>query len=418
MNSSTTDDVIIIGAGIVGICCALSLQEKGVKVRLIDRGAPGQGASYGNAGVISPWSCIPQSMPGLWKKVPGWLLDPEGPVAIRPGYLLNAIPWALKFLSQGRPERVRANAAAMATLNRPNVDLYRQHLSGTGQESLLRDSWYIHVYRKAADANLEDLAWRLRAEHGAPIEALSGDALREIEPDLSEDYQAGIVIKDQARAMAPGRIGAVLADKVRSRGGELLTAAVQELAPLEAGGWRLTTDQGELQASRIVLAAGAWSARFLQPLGLRVPLEAERGYHLVFRNPGVTLRNSIMEVDAKFVASSMEMGLRAAGTAEFAGLEAAPNYRRARIFERLAKRMLPGLNTEEAEEWMGARPSLPDSLPCIGEVPGRPGLFVAFGHSHYGLGMAPETGRIVAELVSGAVPNLDLSPYAVDRFAA
>ncbi len=415
---STEDETIIVGAGIVGICCALSLIEKGAKVRLIDRDEPGQGASFGNAGVISPWSCIPQSMPGLWKSIPRWLLDPEGPVAIRPGYLPKALPWAWRFLSQGRPERVRAVADAMATLNRPNVDLYRHHLRGSGHEDLLHDSWYLHVYRKAADANLDDLAWRLRVEQGAPVEALSGDQLREIEPDLSADYEAAIAIKEQARALAPGRIGQVLAEQVRRRGGAIQRATVRSLAPRDGGGWRVESDGDALAASRIVLAAGAWSARFLEPLGLRVPLEAERGYHLLFKDPGVALRHSIMEVDAKFVASSMEMGLRSAGTAEFAGLDSPPNYRRARIFKRLTKRMLPKLNTEHTDEWMGSRPSLPDSLPCIGEVPGKPGLFLAFGHSHYGLGMAPATGRIVADLVTGTPPNIDLAPYAIDRFAA
>lgn len=418
MNTPKTQEAIVVGAGIVGICCALSLQEKGVEVTLIDRGAPGQGASYGNAGVISPWSCIPQSLPGVWKSIPKWLLDPEGPVAVRPRYLLRALPWAIKFLRAGRPDRVREIAVAMGTLNRPNVDLYRHHLKGTGQESLLQDSWYVHVYRRASAADLQDFAWRLRAEQGAPIEALGAEALRELEPDLSKDYQAAIVIKEQARALAPGRIGAVLADKFRRRGGEVLQATVHRLLPREGEGWRLTSDRGELDTPRVVLAAGAWSGRLLAPLGLRVPLEAERGYHLIFRDPGVALRHSVMEVEAKFVASSMEMGLRAAGTAEFAGLDAAPNYRRARIFKRLAKRLLPGLNTADTEEWVGARPSMPDSLPCIGEIPGRPGLFVAFGHSHYGLGMAPQTGRIVADLVTGAPPNLNLAPYAIERFAA
>ena len=411
-NSSVT----IVGAGIVGICCALSLLEKGVKVRLIDRGAPGQSTSYGNAGVISPWSCIPQSMPGLWKSIPKWLLDPEGPVAIRPRYLLKAIPWALRFLRAGSVTRVRAIADAMDALNRPNVDLYRRHLSGTGHEDLLRECWYVHAYRRAADADLQDLAWQLRAAKGAPVEAVDGDQLRDIEPHLSPDYRAAIIIRDQARAMSPGRLGAVLADKVRALGGEIRRATVHRLAPSGGNGWQVTTDAGEIQAPQVIMAAGAWSTRLLDPLGVRVPLESERGYHLVFRDPGVTLNHSVMEVDAKFVASSMEMGLRSAGTAEFAGLDAAPDYRRARIFKRLTKRMVPDLNTEDTEEWMGVRPSMPDSLPCIGAVPGHRGLLAAFGHGHYGLGMAPMTGRIIADLATGASPNLDLTPYAMGRF--
>ena len=420
MDRQTTVDgessATIIGAGIVGICCALSLIEKGVRVRLIDRDAPGQATSYGNAGVISPWSCVPQSLPGIWKNIPMWLLDPEGPVAIRPSYLLKAAPWALKFLRAGRAHRVAEISAAMAELNRPSIDLYRHHLAGTGHEDLLRDSWYVHAYRTAAQADLDDLAWRLRAKHGAPVEVIGGDELREIEPDLSADYRAAILIKDQARARSPGRLGAVLADKVRRQGGEIARAAVHRLAPREGGGWRLASDLGEIEARQVVLAAGAWSTRLLAPLGLRLPLEPERGYHLEFRDPGVSLNNSVMEVEAKFVASSMEMGLRSAGTAEFAGLDAPPDYRRARIFKRLTKRMLPGLNTEDTAEWMGARPSFPDNLPCIGEIPGRPGLYAAFGHSHYGMSMAPMTGRLVADLATGTAPNLELAPFAVGRF--
>ena len=415
MKAQQNVDVTIVGAGIVGICCALSLQEKGKSVRLVDKDAPGQGASHGNAGVISPWSCVPQSLPGLWKKVPGWLLDPEGPVSVRPGHLPKLAPWAVRFLRAGRADRVQAISDAMAVLTRSNVDIYRRHLAGTGHEDLLRDAWYVHVYRNAAAANLDDLGWRLRAAQNAPVEVVNGDQLREIEPCLSEEYQAAILIKDQARAVAPGRLGTVLADKVRSLGGEFVQARVHRLAPGDSG-WTISCDRGDLHSAQVVAAAGAWSMKLLGPLGVQVPLEAERGYHLVFRNPGVSLSHSVMEVENKFVTSSMEMGLRSAGTAEFAGLDAPPNYARARMLARQTKRMLPDLNTDDTEEWMGVRPSLPDSLPCIDEVPGRPGLFTAFGHSHYGLGMAPMTGRIIADLVTKTQPNFDVAPYSSTRF--
>ena len=416
MNSPTTNEAIVIGAGIVGLCCGLSLLEKGVPVRLIDRDEPGQGASRGNAGVISPWSCVPQSLPGTWKSIPRWLLDPEGPVAIRPRYLLKAVPYALRFLKAGRIDRVRQISAAMSALTRPNIDLYRHHLSGTGQEGLLRESSYVLVSRKPEDASLDDLASQLRIAQGARLERLDDGPLHELEPDLSPDYKAAILVRDQARALSPGDIGAALATKARALGATFLRTGVRGLVPREGGGWRLITDGGELDAPQVVVAAGAWSARLLEPLGIRVPLEPERGYHLLFRDPGVRLNNSVLEVERKFVASSMAMGLRSAGTAELAGLDAAPDYRRARVFERLTKRLLPGLNTADSEEWMGIRPSMPDSLPCLGAVPGQAGLFAAFGHGHYGLGMAPMTGRLIAELVAGATPNLDLAPYAVDRF--
>ena len=213
MNTSTADGTLVIGAGIVGICCGLSLLEKGEKVTIIDRDDPGQGASYGNAGVISPWSNVPQSLPGVWKSIPKWLLDPEGPVAVRPGYLPKAMPWAIRFLRAGMPEKVTAISDAMAQLTRPSIDLYRHHLKGTGHEGLVRDSWYLHIYRRADEADLGGAAGRLRERHATPAEIIYGDQIREIEPALSPDFKAAIVIRDQARAIAPGRIGKVLADK-------------------------------------------------------------------------------------------------------------------------------------------------------------------------------------------------------------
>ncbi len=409
--------VIIVGAGIVGICSALSLLEKGMSVELIDRDLPASGASHGNAGVVSPWSCVPQSMPGIWRKVPGWLLDPEGPISLRWSYLPRLLPWALRFIAAGKRENLAAIADAMNVLNRPNVDLYRNHLRGTGHEHLIRDSLYVHVFRNASGANLDQLGWRLRAERDVPLKVVHGDELRQIEPALSPVYTSAVIIKDQARAMDPGAVGKALYEKAMSMGAGFRRATVNALHRNSDGGWELDTDQGRITAGKVVVAAGAWSARLLQPLGAKVPLEAERGYHLTIRNPGITINNSIMEAERKFVASTMIAGVRCAGTAEFAGLDAPPDYRRARIFKQLAKNMFPAINIGETDEWMGVRPSFPDSLPCIGPVPAQSDLFVAFGHSHYGFGMAPQTGRIVADIVSGATPNIDLAPYRMERFA-
>jgi D-amino-acid dehydrogenase len=415
--SMDVPQVTVVGAGIVGICCALSLLEKGLSVRLIDKSLPAEGASFGNAGVISPWSCVPQSLPGLWRSVPRWLIDPEGPVSVRWPHLPRLLPWVMKFLNAGKRDRIPAIADAMDALTRPNVEIYRRHLDGTGHEDLVCDSWYVHVYRDPEKAWIGDLAWQLRCAHDAPVERIDADTLREIEPALSTEYQAAILIKQQARATSPGRLGVVLAEKARLMGAIIERSSVQQLCPDSNARWKLLTEHGEISCPQVVVAAGAWSAELLGPLGVHLPLEAERGYHLVFTDPGVSLNHSIMDVDAKFVASSMEDGLRSAGTAEFAGLETPPNYKRARIFERLTQRMIPKLNITSSQEWMGVRPSFPDSLPCIGEIPGYSNLYAAFGHSHYGLGMAPATGRIIAELLSGSRPSVDLSPYRVERFS-
>ena len=406
----------IIGSGIVGICTAISLLEKGFDVLLIDRNEPAEGASHGNAGVVSPWTCVPQSMPGVWRSIPKWLFDPEGPIALKWSYLPKFIPWAIKFLEAGKEEGLPAIADAMQALNRPNVDLYRQLLEGTGSEHLIVESMYVHVSRNEDAVDLNSLAWKLREERGVPIEVVGPERLREVEPDISPAYKTGVLMKGQARAIDPGGVGKALAEKAKRMGADFLKAGVHRIEQSPTGEWNIHTDAGERKAINLIIAAGAWSARLLEPLGYALPLEAERGYHLIFQNPGITVNNSIMDADAKFVASSMAAGVRCAGTAEFAGLDALPDYRRAQVFVRLAKHLFPDINTKDTIEWMGSRPSFPDSLPCLGEIPSKKGLFCAFGHSHYGFGMAPNTGRVVASIVTGEPVNIDLTPYRISRF--
>ena len=406
----------IVGAGIVGICTALSLLEKGFDVLLIDRNEPAEGASHGNAGVVSPWTCVPQSMPGLWRSIPKWLFDPKGPIALRWGYFPRFIPWAIKFLEAGKEERLPVIADAMQALNRPNVDLYRQLLEGTGSEHLIVDSMYVHVFRSRDAVDLKSLSWKLRKERGVPIEVVGPERLREVEPALSPAYKTGVLMKGQARAIDPGGVGKALAEKAKKMGASFLKAGVHRIEKLPRGKWNIHTDAGEQEAKNLIIAAGAWSARLLEPLGYNLPLEAERGYHLIFQSPGITVNNSIMDADAKFVASSMAGGVRCAGTAEFAGIDASPDYRRAQAFVRFATHLFPDINTNDTIEWLGSRPSFPDSLPCLGEIPGQEGLFCAFGHSHYGFGMAPNTGRVVAGIVTGEPVNIDLTPYQISRF--
>lgn len=407
---------IVVGAGIAGICCALALREKGLAVTLVDRDPPATGTSTGNAGVISPWSNVPMCVPGVWRNLPKWLLYRDSPVTVRPGHLWRSLPWAWRFFAGATAAKATAISDGMAALNGPSIDIYRHYLRGTGHEDLIRPSIALQVYRDKSKATLDGFAGQLRARHGTPMEVIGAERLREIEPALSTEFQAAVVLKDQARTLLPGRLGAVLAEKFQAMGGVFHQATAHALTPIEGGGWRLTTDRGEMVADKMVLAAGAWSAGLLRPLGIDLPLETERGYHLTFKNPGVTLNNSVLETDAMFISSSMENGIRSAGTAELGGLDTPPNYHRAQILKGVTKRMIPDLNTDDVVEWMGNRPSLPDHLPCIDEMPGHPGLFGAFGHAHWGMSMSPNTGRIIADLVSGTQPNIDLSPYRADRF--
>lgn len=418
-DKNTSMDVTIVGAGIVGVCCALSLQERGYKVHLIDQGAPGDGATYGNAGVISPWSCVPQCMPGVLQKVPFWLLDPNGPVRVRWRDLSQVLPWVLRFLGNARIDRVTQIADAMDLLMQDNVAEYQKYLSGTGREQLLLPSWYVNVMRGNSNLNIDDLVWKLRIDRGAPIELFNSDQLAELEPAISSEYHSAMIIKDQARAYAPGELCKTLFDKVMTQGGTFTNTSVKEISLDGSRQPHLQTIDKKLAVNRLVLSAGIWSAKLLRSINLKLPLIAERGYHLQFQNPGVELRHSILDIQGKFVVSSMDGGIRSAGTSEFADVNAPPNFSRAEILKPLTRRLLPSLNTSDAEQWMGIRPSFPDNLPVIGNVPGIENLFVAFGHSHYGLGMAPATGRLIANAVEMGSMGDEIgekSPLSISRF--
>ena len=408
-------DVAIVGGGIVGICTALSLVERGRRVVLIDQNEPGQGASYGNAGVISPWSIVPQAMPDVWKKLPGMILRSDGPASVMPRRMLRYLPWLVRFLGAAQPDKVCRVSAAMHLLCGEAPFLYRQHLKGTGKEHLVQDSYYVHACRNPADANLNSLGNQLRADKGAEIERIEAGDLRDLEPALSPAFQAAILIKGQARAVNPGGIGTALAEKFRGQGGHIQRQRVTGLHKT-AHGWRVALQGDDIATQKVAVTAGGWSVQLLKEIGYDAPLAAERGYHVMAPDADISFNHSVMDVDNYIVASSMEHGVRFSGMAEFAAPDDPPTKRRHTVMRKLAAGMAPGVNLQNAQDWMGVRPSFPDSLPVISAIPDQPGLFAAFGHSHYGLMMAPKTGQLAADLITDMKSNHDLGMYAADRF--
>ncbi len=409
------DQVTIVGAGIVGICCALSLIERGIPVRLIDRDKPGQGTSSGNAGVISPWSIIPMALPGIWKKVPGMLLSSDRPLSVKPNFWPKMIPWGMKFLSKSKESEVRNSANAMHLLCGPSVALYKKHLEGTGYESLIVDSFYVHAYKDKNKANIHALDYQIRSEKGADLELITGHEIQDVEPSLSTDYKAAVLIKGQARALTPGMITKVLTEKARSLGVEIISLDVTNINRSEEG-WVIQGSDNSIFSKKVIVSAGVWSKKLLEPLGIKLPLVAERGYHMEFANPGLQINNSIMDVESKLVASSMQDGMRLAGAAEFANPDEMPDQTRKELLTNQAKVMFPNLAADHASFWMGCRPSFPDSLPVIGPIDGQKELYAAFGHSHFGLMMAPKTGEILAEYISDDPDKTDISSFSHKRF--
>lgn len=409
-------DVTIVGAGIIGICSALSLIETGLTVRMVDPDEPGQAASFGNAGVISPWSFVPQNLPGTWKNVPSWLMNRDGPVSFRFRYLPELLPWARRFFSYCSEAKVREISGRMELLSRSNIEIYRHHLKGTGREDLLADSMYVNVFRNADKASLDGLGFKLRLEKGADVVRVSAGELHDLEPGLSSEFKAAVLIRGQARARSPGMLGAVLAQKAIGLGADYVKAKVHALKPEEGTGWLLDSSAGQLQTKAVLVSAGALSVELLKPLGVKLPLVTERGYHVEFANPGVELNNSVMDVENRVVASSMEGGLRVAGTSEFAAYDAPPDESRYRSLTKIAQKLAPDISITRPSHWMGRRPSFPDNLPVLGPMPSHPGLFGAFGHCHYGMVMAPRSGQLIAQMVAGKTPNEDVSGFSVSRF--
>jgi D-amino-acid dehydrogenase len=409
--------VIVIGAGIVGVCCAAYLRRDGHDVQLVDRQGPAAGASYGNAGALSPSSCIPLAMPGVLAKTPSWLLDPNGPLVVRPGYALRAAPWLLRFVLSARPAQVERAADALAALHGRVFDDYEPLVAAADCRDLIRRSGTLIAFSNEAAYRGSEGEFSMRRARGATIERIESHEMRQMEPALSDYYRFAAFQPEHGFAADPALLVTRIFEWFTDNGGTFVRAGAARLVA-GPGKTSLELDNGKtLSADAIIIAAGAWSAKLLRTVGVRVPLETQRGYHLTLTNPSMTLSHPISLSQEKIYITPMRGGLRVAGTVEFAGLSAPPNWERARRLIEPVQRALPGLRYDEAKEWMGHRPCLPDSLPMIGPVRALPGVLAAFGHGHNGMTGGPVTGRIVSDLVAGRAPPIDISPYRTDRFS-
>lgn len=416
MTAEAERRAVVIGAGIVGVCCAIELQRRGWSVTLIDKGAPGEACSFGNAGILSAQALVPIAAPGVQTELPRLLLDRESPLVLRWRSLPTTIPWLMHFRRAATMEKVGAAADALKVMNASSLELHEALSREAGVPDLVKPTRYLFVHRNPAALNAEkDLAWTLRRERGSEIEVLDGPALWDAEPELSHDYKRGIRLGPMGYTLNPLRLTQSYARLFETRGGTIRRAAVLALKP-DSGRVSVVTDSGTVDAETAVVAAGAWSMTLLKPLGLKLPLIAERGYHMTFSNPGITLNHPISDLERKFAITSMEMGLRAAGTEELGLPDEAPAWRRAELLRRQTARLLPRANLTDGSRWMGPRPGTPDSLPAVGPVPGHPNIYIAAGHGHLGLTGGPNTGRIIAALASGERLNINLAPYAPARF--
>ena len=417
MNAPKSPRIGVVGAGIVGVSCALHLQRLGASVTMIDRHEPGDAdaASYGNAGVLARCSVVPVATPGILLKVPSMLFAADGPLFIRWSYLPRLLPWLVPYIRSSIRKNVEHTARNLAPLLFDSVDEHRALAQGTDAERWVRSCEYVYLYESRHAFERDAFGWGLRREHGFEWDTLQGAAIREFDPALSPRYEFAVVLKDHGMIANPGNYVSDLAKGFAAAGGKVIRANVKQVDTGDDG-VVLKTDGDDIKADKVIIAAGAWSHFLAAKFGANVPLETERGYHLDLLRANKQPSVPVMDAARKFVATPMDGALRLAGVLEFSGLDAPASSGPPELLLRGAKAMLPGLEYEAKRTWMGHRPATADSLPVIGPAPASRQVYFAYGHHHVGLTAGPKTGRIVAQHVMGLQPNAILDAYRCDRF--
>lgn len=408
-------DIVVVGAGIIGVACALQLARQGRRVVVLDPQAPGMGASYGNAGHLATEQVFPIADLSILKRLPAMLLDPMGPLRLDWTYLPRALPWFIRLLLNLRPVRYQRTVAGLRALNEGSLGAWQRLLQSIGQAPLLREDGSLLVYERAESRAALDAVQQRMRQQGVAVDFWSGDAVRKAAPQLSDAIQGGLFFPATGHFLDPYTVVGELVNAAKAEGVQFLQQRVLD-GRLEASGVSLMTDQGVLTAQQVLIACGAHSAKLTAALtGKQVPLDTERGYHLMLPHEQQRLPFAVTSLERKFIMTPMTGGLRLAGTVEFAGLDRPANMQRAWQLHRLSKGLFQhDLSDSEATPWMGFRPSLPDSLPIIDRVcEGK--VLLAFGHQHLGLTQAAVTAERVGQLAAGErVPQLHL--YRLERF--
>lgn len=407
---------VVIGAGIIGMCCALALQRTGHAVTVLDPRPPGSFCSFGNAGQVSPFWATPLGLPGLMPRVPGMLADPLAPLALRWRDLPTLAPWLARFVAASRPRRVAAITAALAGLLGGALAAHRRLADSLGGSRLLVEGGILYVFESAAAARDFAPEYALIRRQGIRAEPLTGAAARALEPALADGLHSALFFPDNGHVLDPFALVTRIAAQVEAQGGRLVETAAEDVLLGPRGARAVLTAAGRFPADLVVLAAGALSGPLATRLGADLPLTTQRGYHMTLPRAGVSLGRALVSGDRHFCLTPMTGGLRLAGTVELARFDRPPDWRRAEALVTVARRLLPGLDGRDGSPWMGHRPALPDSLPVIDRAPAAHNVLLALGHGHLGLTLGPVTGDVIADLARDQAPAFDLRPFAATRF--
>ncbi len=409
--------LVIIGSGIIGLCSAFHLLRQDWEITVVSSDPADDTTACGSAGAIASAQIFPASQPGLALKVPRWLLDPLGPLSIRPGHMPKLMGWMVKFLAAGTRARVEASTRALTSL----IALAREHhfelIKEIHAQHLLRQNGNLWLYHSERSRHKEARQWEMRKQLGIEFSAIDREQILEREPALGPGAHCGYFIPDWCHYIDPQALLATLADYLSAAGVRFVQDTVGEFEFIDEHPVAAIGEHGnKFTFDACLVAAGAHSARLSAQLKDGFPLESERGYNTMLPNTGLDI-TTYLTFEEHFVLTPMAQGLRIGGAAEFAGLDAPPNYARCKALLKLARRYLPNLNDEGGTQWMGHRPSTPDSLPVISRSAGFSNIYYGFGHGHIGLTLGPTTGRLLSQLIGGEKPDIPLSPFAIDRYS-
>jgi D-amino-acid dehydrogenase len=413
---SVASRIVVVGGGIAGVTCALALQKRGLHVTIVDEGMAERRCSFGNAGSLSPGSVAPLAMPGILGQVPGMLLDSHAPLHIRTNYILQVAPWLWQFVRSASPARVEQISHSLNALLGTSIELYTKLLAEVGAQDLIRRRGQLQLYTDEKGFKKDQAVWALRRARGVAVEDITADDIRQLEPAVSARYKYGVYLPNEGMITDPARLVDRLTEAFLRNGGAVVHAKAAGFDIGENSPRALLTNQSPVTGDAFVVAAGAWSNELSSGIGDKVPLQTQRGYHVTLRNPGIELNRPVVAADRKYFVTPMDMGLRVAGTVEFDSLESPPNFDRAQALMDCIPELLPDLKIDQQSRWMGHRPCMPDSLPVIDRSTSFANVYYAFGNGHLGLTGAPMTAELIAALVTGSKPGIDVSPFRVSRF--
>ena len=407
-------DVIVLGAGIVGVSAAYAARQRGLSVVLIDRREPGSETSYGNAGILSSGSISPLNKPSLWSALPGYMTNRHAALRWDPVWAIRNLDWIVRFLANATPSRVKPRATALHGLIGASLKLHREWIVKADAAQRIRETGWLKAWRSdAVGVAKEEQAFL--AEYGIESQLLDRQAISALEPNIVPVYKVGLLHTQTASVDSPGAVVKAYARMFAGSGGEIRQSDIKAVMP-DGEGWRVVLADGAISARHVVVALGPWSADLLRPLGYRVPMAFERGYHREFEpNPARSLRRPIHDAEGSFLMTPMEQGVRVTSGVELTARDAPSSFAQLDQVVAVARGVVE-FGEAVGEPWRGARPTLPDSLPMIGPAPRHPGLWLAFGNQHIGFTTGPATGAAIAAMIGGATPTFDVGPFSPSRY--